>query len=195
MGTEDLLLRRTNPWITRSSRVAYENKWIRVREDEVVRPDGSPGIYGVVEVPASIGVVALNEKDCVVLVGQWRYTLNRYLLEIPRGGSEGNPDLLEVAQRELREEASVEADVWEPLGMVEVNSGVTTDVQHLFLATGLRRSGEPSHPDAEEQIDVLWVPFEKSVEMVMAEEITEVCSVAALLKVARRRTQQALLPH
>lgn len=179
-------MRRENPWITKSSRVAYQNKWIRVREDEVVRPDGSLGIYGVVEVPASIGVVALNQKDEVVLVGQWRYTLGRYMVEIPRGGSDNNPDLLGVAQRELREEAGVEAEIWERLGTVDVNSGVTTDVQHLFLATQLR-STDAGHLDAEEQIDVLWTPFEKAVEMVMSGEITEVCSVAALLKVTRRR--------
>ncbi len=179
-------MRRDNPWITRSSRLAYENKWIRVREDEVVRPDGTPGIYGVVEVPPSIGVVALDEEGCVVLVGQWRYTLGRYMVEIPRGGSEGNPDLLGVAKRELREETGVEADVWEPLGTVDVNSGITTDVQHLFLATGLRRAKEAGHLDAEEQIDVFWTPFEKAVEMAMKGEITEVCSVAALLKVASR---------
>jgi 8-oxo-dGTP pyrophosphatase MutT (NUDIX family) len=189
MGTEDAdLLRRDNPWITKTSRVAYENKWIRVREDEVIRPDGSPGIYGVVEVPASIGVVALDKKDQVVLVGQWRYTLGRYMVEIPRGGSEKNPDLLDVAKRELLEEAGVEADHWEPLGTVDVNSGITTDVQHLFLATQLRVTEVTGHLDAEEQIDVVWTPFERAIEMVMAGEITEVCSVAALLKVARRRS-------
>jgi 8-oxo-dGTP pyrophosphatase MutT (NUDIX family) len=179
-------LRRDNPWITKTSRTAYENKWIRVREDLVIRPDGTPGLYGVVEVPASVGIVALNQENNVALVGQWRYTLGKYTVEIPRGGSEKNPDLLGVARRELREEAGVEADVWESLGSVDVNSGITTDVQHLYLATGLRAVDSTGHLDAEEQIDVIWVPFEKAIEMVMQGEITEVCSVAALLKVARR---------
>ena len=149
----------------------------------MIRPDGQPGIYGVVEVPPSVGIVAINQKDHVVLVGQWRYTLNRYLWEIPRGGSEGDPDLLAVAKRELAEEAGVEAEHWEPLGTVDVNSGVTTDVQHLFLATGLRPS--EAHHDAEEQIEVAWHPFAHVLDMVMDGQITEVCSVAAMLKVAR----------
>jgi 8-oxo-dGTP pyrophosphatase MutT (NUDIX family) len=109
------------------------------------------------------------------------------MVEIPRGGSERSPDLLSVARRELREETGIEADVWEPLGSVDVNSGITTDVQHLFLATGLRRAEVAAHLDAEEQIDVYWKPFEEAVEMVMNGEITEVCSVAALLKVARKK--------
>jgi 8-oxo-dGTP pyrophosphatase MutT (NUDIX family) len=108
-------------------------------------------------------------------------------MEIPRGGSEGDPNLLGVAKRELREEAGVEAEHWEPLGTVDVNTGVTTDVQHLFLATRLREAEVAGHSDGEEQIDVFWTPFDTAVEMVMRGDITEVCSVAALLKVARRR--------
>ena len=178
-------LKQANPWTTKSSRIAYENRWIRVREDQVIRPDGRPGIYGVVEVPPSVGIVAINQKDHVVLVGQWRYTLNRYSWEIPRGGSDGDPDLLAAAKRELAEEAGIEAKVWERLGTVDVNSGITSDVQHLFLATGLHPS-EAVH-DAEEQIDVAWHPFERVVAMAMHGQITEVCSVAAILKVARMR--------
>lgn len=180
---------RENPWITRSSRTAYQNQWIRVREDEVFRPDGRPGIYGVVEVPASVGIVAVNQKDYVVLIGQWRYTLSRYLIEIPRGGSDGEPDILAVAQRELAEESGLSAARWEALGAVEVNSGITTDIQHLFLATDL--SPASAAQDAEEQLDVMWRPFAETVEMVMRGEISEVCSVAAILKVARMRGLQA----
>jgi 8-oxo-dGTP pyrophosphatase MutT (NUDIX family) len=178
-------LKQANPWTTKSSRIAYQNRWIRVREDRVIRPDGQPGVYGVVEVPPSVGIVAINQKDHVVLVGQWRYTLNRYVWEIPRGGSDGHPDLMAVAQRELVEEAGVEAEHWQSLGTVDVCTGVTTDVQHLFLATSLRSS--EAHHDAEEQIDVDWHPFEHVLEMTMAGQITEVCSVAAILKVARMR--------
>ena len=178
-------MRRENPWITRSSRTAYQNQWIKVREDGVVRPDGSPGIYGVVEVPPSVGIVALNQKDYVVLIGQWRYTLSRYLIEIPRGGSDGELDILACAQRELAEEAGVSAAHWQTLGSVEVNTGITTDVQHLFLATDLSPTST-SH-DAEEQLDVIWRPFPEAIAMVMRGEISEVCSVAAILKVARMR--------
>ena len=53
-------IERRGPWRVLGSRVAYENPWIRVREDRVLRPDGSPGIYGVVEMTAAVGVVALT---------------------------------------------------------------------------------------------------------------------------------------
>jgi len=170
-----------NPWKTLSSRTAYRNEWLRVREDEVLRPDGNPGIYGVVEIRPSIGVLALNERNEVALVGQWRYTLNRYTWEIVRGGSaEGETDLEAVARRELREETGYDADVWEPAGSVDVCNGVTTDVQHLFIARDMRFVG--THQDGVEEIETRWRPFEEAVAMVLSGEITEVCSAALILR-------------
>jgi 8-oxo-dGTP pyrophosphatase MutT (NUDIX family) len=175
---------RPNPWKTLSSRIAYENAWVRVREDSVLRPDGRQGIYGVVELRPSVGVVAVNADREMVLVGQWRYPMGRYSWEIPRGGSmPGESDLEAVARRELREEAGLEARRWERMAAVDLNNGVTTDVEHLFLATGLE-SGE-IHPDPEEQLEVRWVPFESAVQMALKGEISEVCSVAAILMAAR----------
>jgi ADP-ribose pyrophosphatase len=174
-----------NPWKTVASRIAYQNSWIRVREDQVLRPDGNPGIYGVVEIPASVGIVALNERDEIALAGQWRYTVNRYSWEIPRGGSDGHPDLLEVAKRELAEEAGVQARHWQLLTKVDVCNGVTDDVQHLFLATGI--DSTIAHQDPFEQIVVEWRPFAEAVEMTLTGAITEVCSVAAILFLEKRR--------
>jgi 8-oxo-dGTP pyrophosphatase MutT (NUDIX family) len=170
-----------NPWKTLSSRTAYQNAWLRVREDEVLRPDGSPGIYGVVEIRPSIGVLALNDRNEVALAGQWRYTLGRYTWEIVRGGSsEGETDMLAVAQRELREEIGYTAATWESTGSVDVCNGVTTDVQHLFTAQDLVFVG--THQDPVEEIVTEWRPFEEAVEMVLTGAITEVCSVAAILR-------------
>ncbi|MBV8705637.1 MAG: NUDIX hydrolase [Acidobacteriaceae bacterium] len=180
----------TNPWKTKSSREIYKNAWIRVREDHVVRPDGGPGIYGVIEIRPSVGVVAIDRQDRVVLVGQWRYSLDRFSWEIPRGGSHpGETDMLGVAQRELAEETGVIAQHWQKLGAVDICNGVANDVQTLFLATGL--SETEMNLDPEEDITVKWLPFEEAVGMAMAGHITEVCSVAALFQVALWRKSRA----
>jgi 8-oxo-dGTP pyrophosphatase MutT (NUDIX family) len=177
-----------NPWKTTATRIAYENAWIRVREDHVIRPDGEPGIYGVVEIRPSVGVVALNARDEVVLVGQWRYALDRHSWEVPRGGSAPDEtDMLATAQRELAEEAGVTAAHWELLGPVDVCNGVANDVQSLFLATDLSETA--MHLDPEEDIVVEWKPFSEAVQMAMDGRITEVCSVAAILMVAQRRAR------
>lgn len=169
-----------------TSRTAYENAWLRVREDQVIRPDGKPGIYGVVELRPSVGVAALNERDEIVLVGQWRYALQRYSWEIPRGGSRVEErDMLEAAKRELAEEAGVIAAHWKPLGRVDVGNGVLDDVQSLYLATEL--SATNTSFDPEEDISIVWKPFDEAVTMAMNGTITEVCSIAAILRVAMMR--------
>jgi 8-oxo-dGTP pyrophosphatase MutT (NUDIX family) len=179
-----------NPWKTLHSREVYKNKWIRVREDEVIRPDGNPGIYGVIEIRPSVGVVAIDEQDRIALVGQWRYALDRYSWEIPRGGSfPGETDMLAVAQRELEEEAGVQAAHWERINSVDICNGVANDVQTLFLATELTRT--EMRLDPEEDITVEWRPFSEAVRMVVDGRISEVCSVAAVLQVALRRREAA----
>jgi 8-oxo-dGTP pyrophosphatase MutT (NUDIX family) len=135
----------------------------------------------VVEVRPSVGVLAINDRQEIALVGQWRYPNARYGWEIVRGGSsEGEDDLLAVARRELREETGYEAEQWSGLGTVDVNNGVTTDVQNLYVARGLTFAG--AHNDAEEEIETRWVPFCDAVRMAVDGGITEVCSVAGILR-------------
>jgi 8-oxo-dGTP pyrophosphatase MutT (NUDIX family) len=176
----------TSPWKTLATRVVYKNAWIRVREDQVIRPDGGRGIYGVVEIRPSVAIVALNERDEIVLVGQWRYALNRYSWEVPRGGSQpGETDMLGVAKRELAEEAGLTAEHWQRITSVDVCNGVADDVQTFFLATGLSATGMQLDP--EEDITVAWRPFPEAIAMVLDGRITEVCSIAAILMAARMK--------
>jgi 8-oxo-dGTP pyrophosphatase MutT (NUDIX family) len=170
-----------NPWKTLSSRTAYQNEWLRVREDEVLRPDGNPGIYGVVEIRPSVGILAFNAAGEIALVGQWRYTIERYSWEIVRGGSsEGETDMQAIAERELREEAGLIAGKWSKLAALDVCNGVTTDVQHIFVAKDLEFVGTEQEPV--EEIVTEWHPFDRAIRMVLNGEITEVCSVAAILR-------------
>src|SRR5215510_3038463 len=129
------------PWHTRASRTVYENRWIRVREDDVTRPDGGEGIYGVVEVrhPA-VFVVPVTDAGEVVLVRIDRYATGRRSLEIPAGGSDGE-DPLVAARRELREESGYAASDWQRLGDVFSLNGVSNAPGHVFLARGLNRAG------------------------------------------------------
>jgi 8-oxo-dGTP pyrophosphatase MutT (NUDIX family) len=170
-----------NPWRTLGTRVIYANPWLRLREDKVIRPDGSEGIYSVVEMSPSVGIVALNDAGEVALVTQWRYTLGRMSVEIPTGGSEASDHgPLAAAQRELREETGLLARYWRELGFIDNSNGTTTDVAHMFLATGLEAG--PDDQDAEEQIVLGWLPFGQAVEKVLNGSITESVSVAAILK-------------
>ncbi|QAY70888.1 NUDIX domain-containing protein [Xylanimonas protaetiae] len=170
-------------WTTRTSRTAYENRWIRVREDEVVMPDGHDGVYGVVELRnEAVFVVALDDEDRVLLVDVDRYTVGRSL-EVVAGGSDGD-DPLVAAQRELREEAGLEAATWVRIGAMDALNGVCVAPEVVFLARGLRpavSAEELAATHAEEGIAATrWVPFPEVLGMVARGEIRDGETMAAL---------------
>ena len=176
------------PWRRLSRRSVYANPWVEVFHDDVTRPDGSPGIYGVIHLRnAAVGVVALDEAGRVLLVGQYRYTLDEYSWEIPEGGVGPDEGLLEGAQRELREETGFEAADWRKLFQFSMSNSVTDEVGAIYLATGLT-PGESS-PEPSEDITLRWVPLDEAVAMIDRGELTDVMSVAGLLRVALERAQ------
>jgi 8-oxo-dGTP pyrophosphatase MutT (NUDIX family) len=175
------------PWQRVSRTVAYQNAWITVFHDEVVRPDGSPGIYGVVHFQnAAVGVVAIDDMDRVALVVQHRYTLGDRSWEIPEGGAPVGESPMAGAQRELREEAGVEASDWQEIARVHVSNSVTDELATLFLATGLRH-GPASLEATESDLTLEWVPFADALAMVMDGRITDALTVVALQRVALQR--------
>ncbi len=132
------------PWTTQSTSTVYENPWIRVREDQVVRPDGAPGIYGVVEMRwPSVFVVALTDADEVVLVTQHRYATGTVSIELPAGATDGE-DPLVAARRELLEETGLQAGEWVHVGGMDALNGVAKAPEHVFVARGL--TGFPPAP-------------------------------------------------
>jgi 8-oxo-dGDP phosphatase len=173
-------------FVRHSRRVAYENAWITVWHDEVSRPDGSPGIYGVVHFEnLASGVVAFDEEDRIALVGQHRYTLDRESWEIPEGGVPPTETALEGIQRELREETGLEATDWHELCRLDLSNSVTDETAVLFVASGLRH-GEAT-PEPTESLTLRWVAFDEAVAMTRDGRITDAMSVAAILHVALDR--------
>jgi 8-oxo-dGTP pyrophosphatase MutT (NUDIX family) len=177
---------QSNPWKRHRRSVMYENPWIVVNHDEVQRPDGEPGIYGVVHFKhLAVGVVAIDASDRVLLVGQYRYPLDLYSWEIPEGGGRFDEAPEEAAARELREETGVTARKWTRIGTAHLSNAVSDEVAIYYLAQDLEQ-GE-AEPEGTEQLQVRWFPFDEAVRMVMGGEITDAISVMALLRVAAER--------
>ena len=175
-----------NPWRTLSSRQIYQNSWITLREDQVVRPDGNPGIYGVIESRVATGVVALTDKDEIVLVGQYRYPTQCYSWEIPEGGAEIGEDPLSAIQRELAEEAGLSARSWQQLGgEVHLSNCFSAERALLFLARDLSSDTRP--PDPTEVLKVMHVPFADVLQMVDRGVIVDAMSIIGILRAARLR--------
>ena len=167
-----------NPWEKVSTRVVYDNPWVRVREDEVVRPDGLPGIYGVVHYKnLAVGVLAVEEGS-LYLVGQYRYPLGRYSWEIPEGGCPEGEDPLQAARRELAEETGLRAGRWTLMGEAHLSNSVSDERAVWFLAEELEQ-GE-RHPEGTERLLVRRVGLKEALEMVNSGEITDAMSMLAI---------------
>ena len=175
-----------NPWTTLESRSVYENPWIGVREDKILRPDGQPGIYGVVHFRnKAVGVLPVEADGSVWLVGQHRYPLDAYSWEIPEGGSPLGEDPEETARRELKEETGLTAGRLEQIGITHLSNSVSDEVAYLYRATDLTPG--PSEPEGTERLEIRRVSWESAWEMVQGGTITDAMSVVALLHEAVRR--------
>ena len=166
--------------------VGYRNPWLTVWHDEVTRPDGEPGIYGVVHFRnTAVGVVAIDDQDRVALVGQHRYAFDTYHWEIPEGGSPLEEDSLEGARRELLEETGLSARSWREIGRWELSNSVTDEAAVAYLATDLVH-GE-SEPDPEERLEFRWLPFGEVMAMIARGEITDALTVLPMQALALER--------
>ena len=170
-----------NPWRTLSTEVKYHNPWISVREDQVLNPGGGQGIYGVVSMKnKALGIVPVDADGNTWLVGQYRYPLNEYSWEIPMGGGLLEHDILESAQRELKEETGLTAARWTRIARLHTSNSVTDEEGFVYLAEDLT-AGEVE-PEETEDLRLWKLPLAEAIRMVMDDRITDGVSVAGLLK-------------
>jgi ADP-ribose pyrophosphatase len=133
---------------TLSSREIYRNRWLRLREDRILRSNGKEGIYSVVD-KDECAIILPIENDRVWLVEQFRYTIQERAWELPQGGwEEAIVDPEELARGELKEETGLHAERMVRLGMLWIAYGFTRQKQHVFLASGLKQTN--TDRDAEE---------------------------------------------
>ena len=180
---------RDNPWRRRSRKLVYENAWIEVLHDEVTRPDGEAGIYGVVHFRhLAVGVVPLDaETDRVLLVGQFRYVLDRYSWEIPEGGAGLDEEPLE---------AGAPGASWPKRRATPAAPGASCagPTSPTRSATRARSSLRPrtwwqARPRrrAASSLETRWVAFDEALAMIARGEITDAMTILALQQLALER--------
>lgn len=175
------------------SRVVYENKWMRLREDRFVRADGTEGIYSVVDKHPATAVIPVD-GDEVVLVEQYRHPVGERFWEVPQGAWEGehDPDREELARGELAEETGLRAGRMERLGRLFFAYGITGQPFDVWLATGLEQGEQALEPE-EQGLRVGRFALARAEEMIIDGTIADSATVAAFGLLRLRRPD--LLPE
>jgi len=170
---------RKSPYLLKESKKAFEaaNKSFMVDQLDLRGQDIE---YAYLKKEGGVCIVALNDANEVIMVGQWRYPLNKYSWEFPAGGQEPGEDIFETAKRELMEEAGVQAETWVHLGSMNPNSSNCSMESHAYLAKNLT-IGEAS-PDEDETLELMWLPWEDAVQAAIDGEITEALAIFAIFK-------------
>ena len=168
-----------------TTRLAYENKWLRVREDTVRRADGSEGLYGVVERREFVVVVPWAD-GCITMVEQYRYPIRRRLWELPMGTCEPGVAPLDTARIELREETGLSADTLAVVGTVFQGAGYSDQAGHIYLATGLRQGPAAREPSEQGMIQRA-IPLAEVEAMIRDGTLQDAISLAALGMLRVRR--------
>ncbi|MEL6791029.1 MAG: NUDIX hydrolase [Pseudomonadota bacterium] len=181
------------PWTVQTTQTRYENPWIRVEHSEVIHPDGTPGLYGVIRFAnLAIGVLPIDETGHVWLVGQHRFPADAYSWELPEGGSPKDEDPLMGARRELKEETGYSAAHWSELARFTISNSVTDEEAVCYIAAGL--SPGQSAPDASEDLKVKRVPFKSLYDEVLNGTITDSLTIIMTLMAVQKALRGDLPP-
>ena len=175
-----------------STRVVYENRWMRLHEDRLERPDGAPGLYAWVEKPPAAVIVPLDQPKgarhlYVWLIEQFRHPVGQRFWEFPQGAWEDAPHALpeELARGELAEETGLRAATMESLGRLYYAYGLSDQTFEVWLATGLE-PGPQDLEDTERGLRVARFPVDELEAMIERGEVCDAASVAAWHRVTMR---------
>lgn len=177
---------------TLTSRQVYANAWMTVREDGVLRADGSEGIFGVVDKPTAAVVIPLDGGAAdgrLHLVEQFRYPVGARRWEFPMGTApdRAEQDPAELAARELVEETGLVAGRMELLGDIDVAPGMSSQRGHVFLATELA-AGPHRREATEQDMRTRWFAVAEFEDMVRRSDVVDAQTLAAYLLLRLRRS-------
>lgn len=168
---------------TTASRVVYKNRWMTVREDQIERPDGSPGIYSVVDKAPAAMIIPLEgsiQDGHVYLIEQFRYPVGKRFLEFPGGSWEDNPgaDPAELARGELQEETGLVPGRIDYVGFLYFAYGISSQGFYLYCAKELTQ-GEAMPEHTEQDLTVRRTSIRDFEEMCRDGVIKDSASIAA----------------
>lgn len=169
-------------WKTLKSKIIYENPWIKLREDDVIRPDGSDGIFSFVEIHDEVVIIVpLDEDNNIYIIKIDRYPVDGETWEFPMGHADGE-DHLTAAKRELQEETGLLTNELTYLGATYPLGGLSTEVNHIYLARQLT-AGLADGAEEEGINELKKVSIDELKQMIQNGEFMDGQSNTALLRV------------
>ncbi len=167
---------------TISSKKIYDGKIVKLYEDTVITPGGNEATREIVHHSGGVGIVAVDSQNMIYMVEQYRIPYDNVILEIPAGKMDGEEtDAKAAAARELKEETGLVAEHLEFIGNFYPSVGFLDENVRLFMAKGLNIG--KAEPDEDEYLNIVKIPFDKAVELVMDNSIKDGKTIAAILKV------------
>ena len=167
-----------------SSEEIFNGVILHVVRDQVGLSNGNTTIREVIRHIGAVCVIPVTDDNRVIMERQFRYPLNKVILEIPAGKLDApDEDRLSAIKRELREETGYIADEWTDLGDFHPAPAYSDEYITMYLARGLHK-GE-RHLDEDEFLDVYAIPLADLVDAVMKGEISDAKSQVCILKAAR----------
>lgn len=192
-GDPELEIDGPNPWQTLGTRVLWEDRYRRIRQDDVIQPDGARTQYSYIEPTTEfVVIVPVSAHGTTFLVRQWRLPWSRNSWEAPAGTCEPGEPPLNTAKRELAEEAGLMAETWIDLG-ISFNSAAFSKPFHIFLAQGLTAVEATGRDGSERDMIVREIPFEAAFEAAANGTILHAASVTAILRAHHALAGQAEL--
>ena len=168
-----------NPYQTLSSRIVWSSPWYRIRQDEIITPNGQPGVYNVVEKEAAVWILPVTTDNQIVLIKNYRYTVDDWCWEIPAGSVKPGQTLAEAARAELREEIGGTAQELTYINQFYTANGISSEVGHIFLATGVTLA-QPHH-EATEVMEIHPTPIPRAFHLARTLQMRDAPSALALL--------------
>ncbi|MBN2304263.1 MAG: NUDIX hydrolase [Anaerolineae bacterium] len=169
----------TRPYATLSSRYLWQSRWYNVRQDQLKATNGHEFTYTVVECPGAVWVVPVTSGGEIVLINQYRYTVDAWCLEVPAGSIDPGQTPVGMAARELREEIGGTAQHITPITDFYTISGIGNEVANIVLATGVTL-GKTAH-EPTEYITVRPMPVDTVLDMARTGAIKDGPSALAIL--------------
>ena len=152
--------------MSHTTKPIYQGRVLRLGIETLTLPNGENVALEIVHHPGGAAVVALDAREHVCLLRQYRHASGGWLWELPAGKLEPDEKPQTTAKRELLEEAGVQAGQWQGLGDILMTPGFCDEVVHLFLARELTHV--TAQPEAHEVIEVHWIPFDQALARVYA---------------------------